>query len=251
MLTKRSEIWLSLDLASNPGSIALHRVVNETAHLLSEQMIGDKWKQSEQIYPILQQTLLNASIPIQIIDRYLTIEGPGSFTGLRLGLSVLKAFSLATGNPIETQSASEVRAIYFLDQNPDSVRPFHRLDVVTFATARKWVCASWIRSGSSWVFEKEEVRECPVLFNSTDTYVLFDDQAKPEEWPEQSDGKRMTIFPMKASYLASTLLKSTTRKTHQTIENVIALSPKYFASAELKRVPASLLPTPVHPNSQP
>jgi tRNA A37 threonylcarbamoyladenosine modification protein TsaB len=232
-MSKTAEVWLSLDLASNPGSIALHRVETGSGpRLMIESTVGEKWSQSEKVYGLLGEILHNSKTPLSQVDRYLTIDGPGSFTGLRLSMSVLKAFSLVSGRPIETQSACEVRALAFLSRNAELMSRFKRLQVVTYATTRKWVCSQWSRTESSWLCDEERVLDGPFEFDSSDTYVIFDNEAKPTDWHPE----RMAHFPLKASFLAETLTLAQSRKKHHTIQEIVVLSPRYFASAKLTRI---------------
>ena len=57
-------------------------------------------KQSEKLLPTIDLVLKEAELTAKELD-YTTITiGPGSFTGLRLGLSALKALQLSNGTPI-------------------------------------------------------------------------------------------------------------------------------------------------------
>lgn len=57
-------------------------------------------KQSEKLLPAIDYVLKEAELTSKDLD-YTTITlGPGTFTGLRLGLSALKAMQLANGTPI-------------------------------------------------------------------------------------------------------------------------------------------------------
>ena len=51
----------------------------------------------EQIAPMVRQTLVDANIPISDIIRIGATVGPGSFTGLRVGLAFARAFAVARG----------------------------------------------------------------------------------------------------------------------------------------------------------
>ena len=57
-------------------------------------------KQSEKLLPTIEYVLKEAELTAKELD-YTTITiGPGSFTGLRLGLSALKSFEMANKTPI-------------------------------------------------------------------------------------------------------------------------------------------------------
>lgn len=48
---------------------------------------------SEKLLPIINDTLSEANINLDNIDMFATINGPGSFTGIRIGLATIKAFA--------------------------------------------------------------------------------------------------------------------------------------------------------------
>ncbi|MDE5898218.1 MAG: tRNA (adenosine(37)-N6)-threonylcarbamoyltransferase complex dimerization subunit type 1 TsaB [Treponemataceae bacterium] len=57
-------------------------------------------KQSETLLPAIDYVLEKASIAPQELDYTALCSGPGSFTGLRLSFSALKAMQLAHGTPV-------------------------------------------------------------------------------------------------------------------------------------------------------
>ena len=55
---------------------------------------------SEKLLPIIHETLKENNLTLDNIDMFATINGPGSFTGLRIGISTVKAFSDVTKIPV-------------------------------------------------------------------------------------------------------------------------------------------------------
>lgn len=51
----------------------------------------------EQIAPLVRQTLIDAQLQVSDITRIGATVGPGSFTGLRVGLAFVRAFAVARG----------------------------------------------------------------------------------------------------------------------------------------------------------
>ncbi len=72
--------------------------------------------------------LNNPDYTISDIDVFAVATGPGSFTGLRIGLSTVKGLSYATGKPIVSVPTLEALARNF---------PFCRYPVCTMLDARK------------------------------------------------------------------------------------------------------------------
>lgn len=55
--------------------------------------------QDAQLPGLLQDLLKEAEMPVQAIDRLAVVTGPGSFTGIRVGVAFARGLSLATGAP--------------------------------------------------------------------------------------------------------------------------------------------------------
>lgn len=67
-------------------------------------------RQSETIFKMIKDAFTYLDITIDAIDGVTTLKGPGSFTGLRVGLAAAKAIAFAKGIPIFTMDTME--AIY-------------------------------------------------------------------------------------------------------------------------------------------
>lgn len=88
---------LAIETATMLGSVA---VIDSEEGLIGEVRVNVKVAHAERLMPSIEY-LLNAShISIKDIDAFAISIGPGSFTGLRIGLSTVKGFSYATNKPI-------------------------------------------------------------------------------------------------------------------------------------------------------
>lgn len=72
-------------------------------------------KQSETIVNAVDYVLEKAGITAKELDYTCVTAGPGSFTGLRLGFSVLKALTLANGTPLYAISSLKIHAWPYLE----------------------------------------------------------------------------------------------------------------------------------------
>jgi tRNA threonylcarbamoyladenosine biosynthesis protein TsaB len=70
-------------------------------------------RQSEKILPAVDYVLAQTGLVPDTLDFTVLCEGPGSFTGLRLGFSALKAIELAHNTPIYAIPSLEVYAYPF------------------------------------------------------------------------------------------------------------------------------------------
>ena len=96
---------LAIDSASSCMVVAAKNGENTVTLSLDIGM-----KQSEKILPAIQYVLAQANIAVCDLDYMAVTKGPGTFTGLRLAFSALKAISLAHNVPIYGVSSLEAYA---------------------------------------------------------------------------------------------------------------------------------------------
>ena len=92
---------LALDTASPVSSVTLlaRGVVWE------EALPGDR-RASEELLPAIERCFAAAGSRLPDCDRIAVCSGPGSFTGLRIGLATAWGLGRAAGIPVETVSIS-------------------------------------------------------------------------------------------------------------------------------------------------
>jgi tRNA threonylcarbamoyl adenosine modification protein YeaZ len=86
---------LALDTATRCASVAVARggrVLAEGAREVTTH--------SEGLLPLIEATLTQAGLGVEALDAVACGQGPGSFTGLRIGLSTAKGLCLALGRPL-------------------------------------------------------------------------------------------------------------------------------------------------------
>ncbi len=88
---------LALETATLAGSIA---IVDDVEGLIGEVKVSVKIAYSERLMPSIEWLLKASGISIKEIDAFAVSIGPGSFTGLRIGLTTVKGFAFATGKPV-------------------------------------------------------------------------------------------------------------------------------------------------------
>lgn len=80
---------LSLDTSTLMATCA----VIEDDRLIGEYSVNQNMSHSENLMPMIEELLGKLNYNIEDIDLYSVAVGPGSFTGLRIGLATIKAFA--------------------------------------------------------------------------------------------------------------------------------------------------------------
>jgi tRNA threonylcarbamoyladenosine biosynthesis protein TsaB len=90
---------LSIETSTMLGGVA---IVDEQAGLVAETKLNVKTTHSERLMTAVDNTLQQSELSLNDIDVFAVAIGPGSFTGLRIGLSTAKGLSYSTGKPLVT-----------------------------------------------------------------------------------------------------------------------------------------------------
>lgn len=98
---------LAVDTSSSSGSLALVR----DGALVAELTVAEVGTHSEWLMRAVRDLLCAVSIDIKDIDLYAVDTGPGSFTGLRIGVSTVKALAWAQGKKVVGVSTLESIAL--------------------------------------------------------------------------------------------------------------------------------------------
>ena len=96
-------LWLAVESATLVASIA----VGDDETIIAEVTSHSARTHSERLLPMVDQALALAGISLAQVDRLVVSAGPGSFTGLRIGLATVKGFAHARQLPIYPVSTLE------------------------------------------------------------------------------------------------------------------------------------------------
>lgn len=87
---------LSIDTSSNLCSVALL----EDNQTIQELMIDDNKTHSQNLMPLIQDLFVKSNIGLSEIDLIACNKGPGSFTGIRIGIATAKAIAEVANIPV-------------------------------------------------------------------------------------------------------------------------------------------------------
>ena len=99
-------LLLGIDTSTFFGSIAL----TESDKVIAEQNINLKTTHSERLLPGINRLLQETGLTLKQVNAIASTVGPGSFTGLRIGLSTAKAMAVAADKPLVGISTLDVLA---------------------------------------------------------------------------------------------------------------------------------------------
>ncbi len=89
---------LIIDTSSSAASAALY----EDGQIVGEVFVDDTTTHSQKLMPIVHDLLTQTGTKISEVDAYYVCEGPGSFTGVRIGIATVKGFAQPFQKPVVT-----------------------------------------------------------------------------------------------------------------------------------------------------
>jgi tRNA threonylcarbamoyladenosine biosynthesis protein TsaB len=101
---------LVVDTSGRFGSIALGRCDAESPCRILEVVALEGGTFSAELVPQIASLLVRFDLTKNNLDAFVVVTGPGSFTGLRIGLAVIKALAETLGKPIAAVSLLEMIA---------------------------------------------------------------------------------------------------------------------------------------------
>ncbi|OQY41021.1 MAG: tRNA (adenosine(37)-N6)-threonylcarbamoyltransferase complex dimerization subunit type 1 TsaB [Spirochaetaceae bacterium 4572_7] len=137
--------------------------------------INEGFTHSENLLPMISDLLLKAGISISDLDLLVCTRGPGSFTGLRIGMSTLKGISLGAGIPLVTVPTLDLYA-YSKSKFIGVVLPIIDARKRSFYTA---IFRNGIRESDNLDINSDEIsllmeNEEKILLTGIDANILYE-----------------------------------------------------------------------------
>ncbi len=102
---------LAFDSTATSASVA----VTEDENIIGEFFINTKQTHSQTLLPMAEDLLNNTKIDVKDIDLFAVNTGPGSFTGVRIGVAAVKGLAMALNKPCVAVSTLDSMAYNLLD----------------------------------------------------------------------------------------------------------------------------------------
>jgi tRNA threonylcarbamoyladenosine biosynthesis protein TsaB len=111
---------LAIDTALDACAAA---VLDTTAGILAQESQAMKRGHAEALMPLIARVMKSSGVAFTALDRIAATTGPGSFTGLRVGLSAARGIALAAGKPAVGVTTLTAFAAPIISENekPDPV----------------------------------------------------------------------------------------------------------------------------------
>ncbi len=87
---------LGIDTSTLIGGVALVK----GDELIGEIVLNIRTTHSERLLPAVENLLAAAEVDLASVDAIAAVVGPGSFTGIRIGVATAKGFAYALGHPL-------------------------------------------------------------------------------------------------------------------------------------------------------
>jgi tRNA threonylcarbamoyl adenosine modification protein YeaZ len=102
-------------LAIDTALAACAAAVLETGHgIVASESVPMVRGHAEALVPLVARVMKQADVTFSELDRIVVTTGPGSFTGVRVGLAAARGFGVATGLPVVGVSTLPVYAAPYL-----------------------------------------------------------------------------------------------------------------------------------------
>jgi tRNA threonylcarbamoyl adenosine modification protein YeaZ len=90
----QNRVVLATDTSSSTACFAIARNQEILGSLISDPLLPH----SQTLFPTIKKLLQNTGLVVNDINVFAVVTGPGSLTGVRVGLTAMKAFAQATGS---------------------------------------------------------------------------------------------------------------------------------------------------------
>jgi tRNA threonylcarbamoyl adenosine modification protein YeaZ len=179
---------LSVDSSTAVATVAL---LNENG-VLGEYNLNYQKQHSVLLLPMTETLLKNNNLKIKDIDGFVISEGPGSFTGLRIGLATIKGMSLGINKPFVSISNLDGLAYNVFNFNGIICPVMDALRGNVYTALYKNIDGKLARLSDYLIISLNELSE---ILNEYNEQVLFIGDGTIKYKVELKDLKKEVVFP--------------------------------------------------------
>ena len=155
---------LAIDTSNEICSVA----ILENEKLIKKNHIDDTKQHSVNLMPLIKQTLEETKLSLSNIDLIGCGIGPGSFTGVRIGIATVKAFSDVKNTPVVGVNTLEAQAYYVAKQNIKKCKIISMIDAKNENT---YMAVYRLNEGNISIYKNPEL----VKISSIIDYINFEE----------------------------------------------------------------------------
>jgi len=150
---------LAIETATGCGSVALTRGVATTGRVLAEYTLQPEVTHARRLLGSVAAVMTAAGVRWNELDGVAVSQGPGSFTGLRIGMAAAKGLAMAAGLPLQAVPTLDGLAV----QMPPVDLPLCCLldarKQQVYAARYRYGTNGWRRTGPFLVLKPEELAQ--------------------------------------------------------------------------------------------
>ncbi len=205
-------------------------------NLIGEFSLSLDMSHSEALVPMIKSLLDNLNLRVEDMDGFAISTGPGSFTGLRIGLATAKAFSHVSNKPIIGVSSLQVLALNAVG---------HEI-VVPMMDARRDRVFTGIYNltgeGIKAILEPIAIKVAELIKilqqKQKPVYLIGDGATRYKDIFIEELGDKAKFLPghLNLSRASSACILGRKRLIIGDVDNIYTLSPKYLRDSQAQRL---------------
>lgn len=223
---------LSIESASVTASCA----VSDGENILGEYTLRHKKTHSEKLMPLIEELMKELGLKIQDIDVIAISEGPGSYTGLRIGAAIAKSMAFAADIKIANVPTIKSLAANIYDNDKLIVPVMDAKAGRVYTGIYKWENGQCIAVKEQFPCNIDELIE---ILNSYEEPVIFngDGSVNYKEKIENNLNRKAIFAPERFNYLNASTLSSIAYKMAVNGETVSPtdFKPQYLRLSQAER----------------
>ena len=220
---------LAIDTSTKTGSVAL----TDDDRIIAETLLNIEVTHSETLLPAIENLFRKSGTSLGEIELLALTLGPGSFTGIRIGVSTMKGFAFALGKPVAGVSTLEAMAYNF---------PLARPEITPLLDARRGEIYSadfkWHKGGLERLSEDRALSPETILTRKRGkTIFVGDGLVRIGDRLKSSLGEKALFAPPSKSCIRGSIIADLALKKYDKGE---ILDPAAFTPAYLRRSEAEI-----------
>lgn len=185
----RMSVILHIETATRNCSVAISQL---GTMLALKEHYSEQFSHSEQLHIFIQEALKEARLKMSALDAVAVSKGPGSYTGLRIGVAAAKGICFALDIPLIAVNSLQVLTEKYQDNNQALLFPMfdarrkevyvmilnEKKEVVkpTFAEVLTTESFKEFPTNIQWVFMGEGAQKCKEVFDANHIEYLSEIQ---------------------------------------------------------------------------